>query len=293
MIFLSKTGSRISHTRKVSVLAGAAFVLALSASSGAMAQVLTGNCTVSNVGGTAGLGVPANTVNAGGNILGQIAASTSAQISSETGNASTSFQAGQGSAFVSAPANPGPNTNGGGVWVRATGGENTVTSTSTTQTLNTTVPAFGLNQTTTVGCNNRIRDDYAGFQIGADTAKLNWNGWNFHLGTMAGYLESNSHSLNDNFSSNFQIPSVGTYLVATYGRFFADALLKQDFFNISLNNPGIGFFNQPISGRGTSFAANVGYNFALANNWFIEPSADSFIREHVSIPSPVSARRGP
>ncbi len=73
--------------------------------------------------------------------------------------------------------------------------------------------------------------------------------------------------------ANFQIPSVGTYLVATYGRFFADALLKQDFFNISLNNPGFGFFNQPISGRGTSFAVNAGYNFALANNWFIEPSA--------------------
>ncbi len=282
MIFLDRTGSQISHARKLTVLAGAVFFVALSASSGAMAQV-TGNCTLASFTG------PPNPPGPGTNLLGQIASSTAAQISAETGNASTSFQAGQGSAFVSAPGNPPPNSPGGGVWIRATGGENTTTSTSTTQTVNVAPAAPDLlNQTSTVNCNNKIRDSYSGFQIGADTARLNWNGWNFHLGTMAGYIESNSHSLNDNFNSNFQIPSVGTYVVATYGRFFADALLKQDYFNISLNNAGLGFFNQPISGRGTSFAANVGYNFALANNWFIEPSA-GFVYSKTSFDSFTSA----
>src|SRR5262249_6366198 len=158
----------------------------------------------------------------------------------------------QGSAFVSAPANPPPNSPGGGIWGRVVGGTVTTKSDSTTNTVNTSAGA-GVNQTTTVTCNNRIKDNYAGFQIGADTAKLNWNGWNLHLGTTAGYLESNSNSQNDAFTSNIQIPFVGTYLVATYGRFFADAMIRQDFYNISLNNPAQGFFNQPISGRGWSF----------------------------------------
>ena len=67
MIFLNKAGSPLSHTRKVQVLASAAFVVALSASS-AMAQ----NCNVSNVSGT-----PAGLVGPGAALLGQIASSTS------------------------------------------------------------------------------------------------------------------------------------------------------------------------------------------------------------------------
>ncbi len=216
--------------------------------------------------------MPPGTTGPGAGILGQFTSALSAQISAATSNANTVFQAGQGSAFVSAPGNPPPNSPGGGVWGRATGGQATVTGTSTTQTRNQSPPAT-LDQTTTVNCNNQIRENYAGFQIGADAARLNWNGWNLHLGTTAGYLESNSTSLNNGFSSNIQVPFVGTYAVATYGRFFADALLKQDFYNIALSNAGAGFFSQPISGRGTSFAVNAGYNFAIANNWFIEPSA--------------------
>ena len=253
---------------KLRIFAGVAFAVLLSAPTAALAQ----NCNVSNIAGPGGIGVPPGTTGPGAGILGQFTSALSAQISAATSNANTVFQAGQGSAFVSAPGNPPPDSPGGGIWGRATGGQATVTGTSTTQTLNVSPPAT-LNQTTTVNCNNQIRENYAGFQIGADAARLNWNGWNLHLGTTAGYLESNSTSLNNGFSSNIQVPFVGTYAVATYGRFFADALLKQDFYNIALNNAGAGFFSQPISGRGTSFAVNAGYNFAIANNWFIEPSA--------------------
>jgi opacity protein-like surface antigen len=251
---------------KSGALAVIAFAVALAASSSAMAQ----NCTVSDVAGPNG-GAKGG-VGPGAGLLGEFSSALSAQISAATSDTNTIFQAGQGSAFVSAPANPPPDSPGGGIWTRVTGGQATVTGASTTQTLNQ-APLAGLNQTTTVGCANAIRDQFGGFQMGADTAKLNWNGWNLHLGTTAGYLESNSNSLNNSFSANFQVPFVGTYAVATYGRFFADGLLKEDFYNISLNNPAAGFFSQPISGRGTSIAVNAGYNFALANNWFIEPSA--------------------
>lgn len=260
--------TRSSRIRSSWIAATAVFSLVASASTGALAQ----NCNVTNIAGPAGIGVPPGTTGPGAGILGQLTSALSAQLSASTSNTNTIFQAGQGSAFVAAPSNPPPDSPGGGIWIRGTGGQATVSGTSTTQTLNQSAPA-GLNQTTTVNCANQIRETFGGFQMGADTARLNWNGWNLHLGTTAGYLESNSNSLNNGFSSNFQVPFVGTYGVATYGRFFADALLKQDFYNISLNNPAAGFFSQPISGRGTSFAVNAGYNFALANNWFIEPSA--------------------
>jgi opacity protein-like surface antigen len=265
-VFLAKSGG--VRVRKNKMVAGVAFAMLLAASTSAMAQ----NCTVGNIAGTPGTGLAPGTLGPGAGILGQMASATSAQIATATSDTNTIFQAGQGSAFVSAPANPPPDSPGGGIWTRVTGGQATVTGSSTTQTLNQS-PGNGLNQTTTVGCANQIREQFAGFQMGADTAKLNWNGWNLHLGTTAGYLQSNSNSLNNAFSSNFQVPFVGTYAVATYGRFFADALLKEDFYNIALNNPSAGFISQPISGRGTSFAINAGYNFALANNWFIEPSA--------------------
>jgi opacity protein-like surface antigen len=250
------------------ILAGVVLAVLSLAPTAALAQ----NCNVTNIAGPAGLGVPPGTTGPGAGILGQFASSLSAQISAATSNVNTVFQAGQGSAFVSAPGNPPANSPGGGIWGRATGGQATVSSTSTSQTLNQSLPAT-LDQTTTVNCNNQIRENYAGFQIGADAARLNWNGWNLHLGTTAGYIESDSTSLNNGFSSNIQVPFVGTYGVATYGRFFADALLKQDFYNIAVNNAGAGFFSQPVSGRGTSIAINAGYNHALANNWFIEPSA--------------------
>lgn len=246
------------------VLGGLALATALAVSGQAFAQ-----CAVTSVAGTAP-GLPPGTAGPGALTLGNMASTTSAIIAADLSNAITAFQAQQGSAFVSAPANPPPSSPGGGIWGRVVGGEVTTKSSSATSTLNTA--PNGLNQTTSINCTNRVRDTYAGVQIGADAAQLNWNGWNLHLGTTAGYLESNGTSKTDSFSSNFQIPFVGTYFVATYGRFFADAMVRQEFYNISLNNAGLGFFNQPISGRGLSFVANAGYNFDLGNGWFVEPS---------------------
>ena len=41
-----------------------------------------------------------------------------------------------------------------------------------------------------------------------------------------------------------------------------------------LNDPIVsGMFNQKLNARGLSFTANAGYNWALGNGWFIEPSA--------------------
>ena len=56
-------------------------------------------------------------------------------------------------------------------------------------------PALRSANTATTNCANHCTDDFAGVQVGADIARLNWNGWNVHLGTTAGYLGSKD---NDN-----------------------------------------------------------------------------------------------
>ena len=90
----------------------------------------------------------------------------------------------QSTAFVSAPANPQPNQEGGGVWTRGIGGEITTKSTSTTS--NVAVGGFGLPGT--VNCNNQTRLNFAGAQVGMDTSVLNYGGWNLHVGSTVGYI---------------------------------------------------------------------------------------------------------
>ena len=75
-------------------------------------------------------------------------------------------------------------------------------------------------------------------QVGADIARLNWSGWNVHLGTTAGYLGAKSTD-DAGFSNKFEVPFFGTYVVATKGRFFADLMVRQEFYNVNLNNPGV------------------------------------------------------
>ncbi len=169
------------------------------------------------------------------------------------------------------------------MWVRGVGGEVTNTF-STNVTGSLTAPgAPGNNSAAAANCNGSIRDSFSGVQVGQDISRLNWGGWNVHLGTTAGYLSSHSVDNSGN-TADFEVPFLGTYLVATHGRFFADLMVREEFYNINLNSPGVGLFNQPVGGRGLSVATSAGYNFALANNWFIEPSA-GFIWSSTNIDS--------
>src|SRR5215813_10378127 len=94
------------------VLGGFALATTLALSGQAFAQCAA---PTNVVGGAPGL--PANViVGPGAGILGNMAATTSAIIAADLSNATTAFQAQQGSAFVSAPANPPPNSPGGGIW---------------------------------------------------------------------------------------------------------------------------------------------------------------------------------
>ena len=182
---------------------------------------------------------------------------------------------------MSAPADPAPDQPGGGVWARGVGGQANISSTSNSVGVSTQGGAT-IN-TATTNCNNQQRQTFAGAQVGTDIARLNYAGWNLHLGTTAGYLSSRTTD-NAGFGNDFEVPFWGTYFVATKGRFFADLMVRQEFYNINLNNPTFAFSNQPVGAHGWSISASTGYNFDLGQGWFIEPSA-GFIYSRTSVDS--------
>jgi opacity protein-like surface antigen len=252
---------RISRIRKSVLLGGSALMLVLSASSGALAQ----NCVQTPAVARGGLQETATLV-----------ASTSSSILTSIGNVSTAFLTQQSSAFVANPGGAGPGQQGGGVWVRGVGGEVEIKSTSTTQVVRTPEVIPGGFDSPTINCSSRERETFAGVQVGADIARLNMNGWNVNIGTTAGFLESRSRELNGVgplLHTNAEVSFGGVYAVATIGGFFADVVARGEFYNFDLNAGGFNLHDQPFSAHGVSISASAGYQFALANSWFIEPSA--------------------
>jgi opacity protein-like surface antigen len=201
---------------------------------------------------------------------------TTSAISGAIAAVETAFLAQQGSAFVSAPANPAPDQPGGGIWARAVGGEANLQSVSNSTLVVTQNPGTGttFNNTTDLTCFNTMHLSFAGVQAGTDIARLNWNDWNVHLGSTAGYLSAKTNDTNQlfPFSNTFEVPFLGAYVVATKGRFFADVMVREEFFNINLNNATYAFANQPVDAHGFSVTASAGYNVDAGNGWFIEPS---------------------
>jgi opacity protein-like surface antigen len=263
-------GTRLS-TRKSGLLV----VLALAAASTSSAAF--GQCTGTVTGpGAALFGAQFAAISAS-------SGAASGSLAGALGNLDTAFLTQQGSAFVSAPPDPKPNQPGGGIWIRGVGGEVTNRFTSTSIGAVTTGPPTTTLANSNFNCAGSVRQTFAGVQVGQDISRLNVNGWNLHLCTTAGYLSSDATD-NAGGKTRFDVPFVGVYGVATYGRFFADVMVREEFYSADLTNPTVGLFGQQIGARGTSVSASAGYNFALANNWFIEPSA-GFIYSRTNVDS--------
>lgn len=186
----------------------------------------------------------------------------------------------QTTAFIGSPPNPKPNQEGGGVWARGIGGE-IETKAAVNSTFTFGNPA-GTGVAGTVNCNASTKLEFAGTQVGTDMARLNWNGWNVHIGSMAGYLGAKASDTTGAGPANtagsltvdMEVPFIGVYAAATYGGFFVDGQIRWDYFQNRLNDPArSGLFNQQVDARGIAFTGNIGYNWQLGNNWFIEPSA--------------------
>ena len=169
------------------------------------------------------------------------------------------------SAFINEPANPEKNQINGGPWIRIATGRNDIS--STTSAAN---PTTGVAYSQT-----KVRTQFSGFQTGIDlgVANVQGTGWNTHIGVTAGQVDLGTNDLNTtNVTSQVQIPFVGLYTAVTGHNFFADAQIREDFYDIKLTNPSGFIFGKNLSGTAFSANTSAGYKFDLGSNWFIEPS---------------------
>jgi opacity protein-like surface antigen len=204
-----------------------------------------------------------------GATVGSIIGATSALNSSILGQG--------GSAFVSAPPDPLPDQEGGGVWTRGAGGNLTTAHSISTSLADVPLLPNGPFEgpLTTANCSLELKQTYAGMQAGADFARLNLGGGgtNIHFGLTGGYSELWSSDADGGFSGSFRVPYLGLYAVLTSGNFFADFQVRGEFYQNRINDAGAGIFNQKFNATGSTIAGNVGYQFKLSNSWFLEPSA--------------------
>jgi opacity protein-like surface antigen len=190
--------------------------------------------------------------------------------------ANTAFLS-QSTTFTGAPSNPESNSEGGGIWTRAVGGTLNL-KTAQTGTVQLSVPVLGAFSGPGT-CSTSFHETFGGFQVGQDVAKLNVNGWNVHVGTTAGLIESQGNLPNGNliggsFNSSMEAPYVGAYAAATSGGFFVDGMIRFNYYQTSLNSPSLNLFNQNVDAHGVSLNASIGYRWDIPNSsWFLEPSA--------------------
>ena len=181
-------------------------------------------------------------------------------------------------AFVSAPGNSPPDSQGGGVWIRGVGGEST-TKSNGTASFNLAATPISPSASGSTNCNSTFKQDFAGVQLGTDIARLNIGGWNIHLGATAGYLGTKG-DINEGatptggpFNTKTQAPYIGTYAAATYGGFFIDGLLRFNYYETSLDSPSVNIYNQKVDAHGVSLGGSAGYHWVVPNsNWFVEPA---------------------
>jgi opacity protein-like surface antigen len=196
-------------------------------------------------------------------------------------NASNTAFLTQSTAFIGAPPNPEPDQLGGGVWARGIGGQSDFKSTATS-TFSGSLGTAPLSAN--VSCNTKTQINFSGVQIGTDVAQLNWDGWNLHGGSTLGYLGANANDFasGGSFSDTLQVPFVGLYGAATKGGFFVDGQARWNYYQNKLVDASNGLFGQNLDARGFSVNGNIGYNYGLPDNWFIEPSA-GFLWSKVSV----------
>ena len=121
-----------------------------------------------------------------------------------------------------------------------------------------------------------IKTHFSGFQVGSDLGMFNIQngGWNLHAGVTGGeYVASSSASSISGGSSSYTVPFLGVYAAATGHGFFADVLLRHDFWQGEVMNSYAGLTNAPMNGHGNAATVEAGYNYRFQNGIQVTPSA--------------------
>jgi opacity protein-like surface antigen len=257
--------ARLAQKSVVGIALAGTFAAIALLPTAASAQVQPGCTTSASLAGAAYTGYSG--------VIGGVVGATNT-ITSVIGTMNTAFIA-QGNAFVAGLPNATPDQLAGGFWGRMVGGR---VDDKASGTFSGTIGAdpFGTPAATgTVTCNSQIRQDYGGFQVGQDLARLNLSGSGatLHLGVTGGYAQSAAQDQGGSgFTGGFQVPFIGAYAAYTNGNFFADALVRGDYYQMSLNAADAALTNQQLNAFGLTESASAGYRINLNNDWFVEPS---------------------
>ena len=184
----------------------------------------------------------------------------------------------QTSAFVGTPNNPQVNQLGGGVWIRGVGGQNTISSTGTATSTVASTPG-----PVSFSSNSQERINFGGFQAGADLGRFNLgaSGLNIIVGVTGGLLDATANELTGSGTYIFDVPFVGGYVAATWGNFFADVLVREDFYGESMTSANFGLSNAGVRGNAVNVTSSAGYRYDIGS-WFVEPSV-GFIWSHLDL----------
>ena len=189
--------------------------------------------------------------------IGAIAGSISSAVTS----VATGFFQGT-TAFLGAPAAATPNQVDYGFWSRGGTGMNTERTVATTSV----VPGPTDLKTAT---------HFSGYQVGSDAGMFNIqnSGWNLHFGVTAGeYVASTSEENFLGASSNYTVPFLGLYAAATGHNFYADVLVRHDFWQGDVSSTGVALQNVRMNGDANAVTAEAGYTYRFQNGMFVTPS---------------------
>jgi fibronectin-binding autotransporter adhesin len=186
--------------------------------------------------------------------IGSIAGSISSAVTS----VATGFFQGS-TAFLGAPATATPNQIDSGVWTRGATGMNNERSV-VTASLEPGAPS-----------DLKTETHFSGYQVGSDVGMFNIQntGWNLHAGITGGEYaaESSEANFSDGFSS-FTVPFLGVYAAATGHGFFADVLVRHDFWRGEVTSAGALLTNAQMDGHGNAVTAEAGYTYHFQNGIF-------------------------
>ena len=209
------------------------------------------------------------TIGPGGAQFHSFLAATSNALTSSVTAMNTGFQT-QTSAFLSSPSSSQPDQFASGLWGRAVAGRMDTDSNST----GTVTPPKGGPLAFPSACSTETRNDYTGVQGGYDIGRLNFgaSGWNAHIGLTGGFFQTEATSQQGSGITRTQVPFAGVYGALINGRFFIDAQVVGQSYNVSSSEPSL-FAAGNMDGQGFGITSSAGYNFQLDRGWFIEPSA--------------------
>ena len=185
--------------------------------------------------------------------IGSIAGSISSAVTS----VATGFFQGS-TAFLSAPATATPNQIDGGVWTQVAAGINTERSVATTSEVSGATDL-------------KTRTYFSGYQVGSDLGMFNIQntGWNLHGGITGGEYVASTGELNfGGASSRYTVPFLGLYAAATGRGFFADVLVRHDFWHGDVTSAGAAITNARMDGNANAVTAEAGYTYRFQNGIF-------------------------